>query len=123
MVKVFIVEDHPIMRQSYALVLKREPDITICGEAESAEEALLQIPISAPDIVLVDFSLPGMNGLEFVQKLQEEQPSLPTVVISGHREETFIEGVLAAGATRYIVKELAAQLLIDTIRQVVNQPL
>jgi DNA-binding NarL/FixJ family response regulator len=121
MYKVFIVEDHPIMRQSYALVLRREADIAICGEAESAEEALPQISAAAPDIVLIDFSLPGMNGLELVQQLQVEHPALPTIVISGHQEEIFIESILAAGATRYIVKERAAQLLIETIRQVIAQ--
>ncbi|MBX3011450.1 MAG: response regulator transcription factor [Caldilineaceae bacterium] len=120
MAKVFIVEDHPIMRQSYLLVLKRAPELIVCGEAQSAEEALIHIPIATPDIVLVDFSLPGMNGLELVQILQQEHPQLPTVVISGHHEETFIEGILAAGATGYIVKEQMAQQLIDTIRQILD---
>ena len=120
MYNVFIIEDHPVIRQGYALLFRRTDDIVICGEASSAEEALCQIPTCAPDIVLVDFSLPGMNGLEFVQRLQEEQPGLPTVVISGHQEEVFIENVLAAGATRYLVKEQAPQVLIETIRQVMR---
>ncbi|MCE7987829.1 MAG: DNA-binding response regulator [Caldilinea sp. CFX5] len=118
MVQVFIVEDHPIIRQSYALILQRETDITICGEADSGEAALLQIPHVAPDIVLVDFSLPGMNGLEFVQHLRKEHPTLATIVISGHKEETFIEEILAAGATDYIVKEQAPQSLLATIRRI-----
>jgi DNA-binding NarL/FixJ family response regulator len=121
MYRVFIVEDHPVIRQSYALVLRREEDIAICGEASSAEEALAMIPHCAPDVVLIDVSLPQMSGLELVQHLQQEQPGLPTVVISGHKESIFIEGVLAAGATRYIVKERAVQQLADTIRQLMNQ--
>lgn len=125
MVNVFIVEDHVVIRQGYALVLRREPDMCICGEADSGEAALVQLrmagPEVAPDIVLVDFSLPGMNGLEVVQHLGKERPGLPTIVISGHEDEGFIEGVLAAGATRYIVKERAAQLLVATIRQVIKQ--
>lgn len=120
MVQVFIVEDHPIIRQSYALILQREPDINICGEADSGEAALLQIPHTAPDIVLVDFSLPGMNGLEFVQHLHKEYPALATVVISGHKEETFIAEILAAGVTYYIVKEQAPQSLIPTIRRIMT---
>jgi DNA-binding NarL/FixJ family response regulator len=119
MVHVFIVEDHLMIRQGYVLILGREPDITICGEAGSAEEALDQIPQVAPDIVVIDFSLPGKNGLELVQQLQKEQPKLPTIVISGHNEITFITEVLAAGAKRYIVKDHAPQLLVETIRQVV----
>jgi DNA-binding NarL/FixJ family response regulator len=118
MYNIFIVEDHPVIRQGYALVLRRESDIAICGEAGSAEDALVQIPVSAPDLVLVDFSLPGMNGLELTQHLQKEHPGLPIVIISGHQETTFIEGILAAGAACYIVKERAPQLLVDTIRQV-----
>ncbi len=121
MYNIFIIEDHPIIRQGYALLLRRTEDMAICGEASSAEDALRQIPTCAPDIILVDFSLPGMNGLEFVQRLQEAQPGLPTVMISGHQEEVFIENVLAAGATRYLVKEHAAQSLIETIRQVMSR--
>lgn len=121
MVNVFIVEDHPVIRQSYALVLRRENDIVICGEASSAEDALTMIPHCAPDIILIDVSLPKMSGLELVQRLQEEQPGLPTVVISGHKESIFIEGVLAAGATRYIVKEQAVQQLVATIRQLMDK--
>lgn len=120
MVHVFIVEDHPVIRQGYALVLQREADINICGEADSGEAALLQLPHTAPDVVLVDFSLPGMNGLEFVQHLHKEYPTLATIVISGHKDETFIAEILAAGATYYIVKEQAPQSLIPTIRRIMN---
>jgi DNA-binding NarL/FixJ family response regulator len=120
MVHIFIVEDHPVIRQSYALILQREADINICGEADSGEGALLQIPHTAPDIVLVDFSLPGMNGLEFVQHLHKEYPALATIVISGHKDGTFIEEILAAGATHYIVKEQATQFLIPTIRRIMT---
>jgi DNA-binding NarL/FixJ family response regulator len=119
MVHVFIVEDHLMIRQGYVLILGREPDITICGEAGSAEEALDQIPRVAPDIVVIDFSLPGKNGLELVRQLQKEQPTLPTIMISGHNEITFITEVLAAGAKRYIVKDHAPQFLVSTIREVV----
>lgn len=121
MVNVFIVEDHAVIRQGYALVLRREPDISICGEADSGEAALLKIQSVGADVVLVDFSLPGMTGLEMIQHLQKERPELPTIVISGHEDEDFIEGILAAGATRYIVKERAAQLLVPTIRQVMKR--
>ena len=121
MVNVFIVEDHAVIRQGYALVLRREPDISICGEADSGEAALLKIQSVGADVVLVDFSLPGMTGLEMIQHLQKERPELPTIVISGHEDEELIEGILAAGATRYIVKERAAQLLVPTIRQVMKR--
>ena len=121
MVNVFIVEDHAVIRQGYALVLRREPDISICGEADSGEAALLKIQSVGADVVLVDFSLPGMTGLEMIQHLQKERPELPTIVISGHEDENFIEGILAAGATHYIVKERAAQLLVPTIRQVMKR--
>ena len=121
MVHVFIVEDHDMIRQGYVLILAREPDITICGEAASAEEALGQIPLVAPDIVVVDFSLPGMNGLDLVQRLQEDHPGLPTIVISGHNEDVFIQGILTAGATRYIVKDHAPRQLVETIRQIMAE--
>lgn len=120
MYNVFIIEDHPVIRQGYTLLLKRTEDLNICGEASSAEDGLAQIPTCAPDIVLVDFSLPGMNGLEFVRQLRAEQPELPAIVISGHKEEVFIESILAAGAASYIIKERAAQSLVETIRQILT---
>lgn len=120
MYKVFIVEDHVAIRQSYILLLTRMGDFQVCGEATSAEEALTKIPEATPDIVLIDFSLPGMSGLDLVQQLQRQSPELPTVVISGHNENVFAHSVVAAGAASYLVKEEAPARLVETIYQILQ---
>lgn len=121
MYKVFIVEDHVAIRQSYILLLTRMGDLQVCGEATSAEEALAKIAEAAPDIVLIDFSLPGMSGLDLVQLLQRQSPELPMIVISGHNENVFANSVVAAGAASYLVKEEAPARLVETIYQVLQQ--
>lgn len=120
MYKVFIVEDHVAIRQSYILLLTRMGNLQVCGEATSAEEALAKIPVAAPDIVLIDFSLPGMSGLDLVQQLQRKSPELPMIVISGHNENVFANSVVAAGAASYLVKEEAPARLVETIYQVLQ---
>lgn len=115
MSKIFIVEDHQLIRNGYIALIKRTRDLEVCGEAISAEDALLQIPPCAPDIVIVDVSLPGMSGVELVRQLKRVQPRLPTLVISGHEESIFVQGVLAAGAHGYIMKDQAPQMLIEAV--------
>lgn len=118
--KIFIVEDHAMIRRGYISLIKRKLDLEICGEATSAEDALNLIPASAPDLVLVDVSLPGMSGVDLVRRLKLTQPELPTLVISGHEETLFVEGVLAAGARGYIMKEQVPDVLIAAIYQVLS---
>lgn len=115
MSKIFIVEDHALIRSGYIALIKRTSDLEVCGQAVSAEEALIQIPLCTPDIVIVDVSLPGMSGVELVRQLKREQPQLPTLIISGHEESIFVQGVLAAGAQGYVMKDQAPQMLIEAV--------
>ncbi len=113
--KIFIVEDHAVIRRGYSSLIKRRPDLEVCGEAISGEDALDAIPDCGPDLVLIDVSLPGMSGVDLVRRLKVVQPNLATLVVSGHEESLFSEGVLAAGAKGYIMKEQAPDVLIDAI--------
>ncbi|CAN5656796.1 hypothetical protein BH10CHL1_BH10CHL1_47510 [soil metagenome] len=87
--KLFIVEDHPVIRSAYIRLLQRQTDFEVCGEAESGIQALDLIPTAAPDLVLVDISLPGMNGIELLNRLRADYPELMTLVISGHEESLY----------------------------------
>ena len=118
--KIFIVEDHAVIRRGYSSLIKRRPDLEVCGEAISGEDALEAIPACAPDLVLIDVSLPGMSGVDLVRRLKALQPDLATLVVSGHEEALFGEGVLAAGAKGYIMKEQAPDVLIDAIYMVLS---
>lgn len=104
MPRIFVVDDHAIMRQVLRDVLEREEGFTVCGEAASAEEALDEVDDAAPDLVLVDVSLPGMSGIELVETLRERHPEMPMAMLSGHGERTHVEQALRAGASGYILK-------------------
>lgn len=104
MKKVFVVEDHPTMRQMLATLVGRMPDLEMCGEAISAETALEELPDSSPDILLIDVSLPGMNGIELARRIRADQPDLPILIISGHDESVYAEEALQVGARGYTMK-------------------
>ena len=102
--KIFIVEDHAIMREMLSAFLSDLPDYEVCGAAEAAEEALGRLGEAAPDLVLVDVSLPGMSGIELVEAIQHRWPELRCLMLSGHGEKGYVERALAAGAQGYILK-------------------
>ena len=98
--KIYIVEDHPFMREMLRDYLACLPDLeaTVCGEANSGEAALEGLADVEADLVLVDVSLSGMSGIEFVEAAQERQTGLCCVMLSGHGEATYARQALAAGA-------------------------
>lgn len=116
--RIFIVDDHPMMRQGLAQLIGVETDLTVCGEAETAEQALDGIGTLMPDLVLADISLPGKNGLELIKDFQALQPNLPILVISMHDESLYAERVLRAGGRGYIMKQEGGKKLMLAIRQV-----
>ena len=115
--RIFVVEDHPIMRRAYAAMLALEPDLTLCGMAESAEEALETLTETACDLVVVDVALPGMDGIELTEALLKEYPDLLILVISGHDEAVLGARARRAGARGYLNKWGLQETLIGTIRK------
>jgi len=118
--RILIVDDHPMMRQGLAQLIGAEPDLSICGEAENAEQALSTVEGLKPDLVLADISLPGKNGLELIKDFQALRPGLPILVISMHDESLYAERVLRAGGRGYIMKQEGGKKLMQAIRQVLN---
>ncbi len=114
---IYIVEDHPIMQQTLHAHLRRFPDVTICGIADSAEEALIAIPEANAKLVIVDVSLPGMSGIELVGQLQQLQPDLCCLMLSGHQDMVYVKMALAAGACGYLEKGKPKELAV-AIKQV-----
>lgn len=119
MPKLFIVEDHPVMRQSLRAFVKRQADIEVCGDANTGEAALEQIAETQPDIVLIDVSLPGMSGLDLLEILRERHPTLLCVMLSGHGERSHVDHALMAGARGYILKGDTDDLAI-ALRKVIQ---
>lgn len=102
---VFIVDDHPAIRGVLARAIQRQPDLTVCGEAASVEEALARIPEAEPDLVLIDVSLKGsQTGLQLVAQLNAEQPALRMIVVSGQEKAIFAQESLRLGAQGYVTK-------------------
>ncbi len=117
-IKIFLVDDHPLVREWLSQLILREGDLVVCGEAEDAPEALRKIEEAKPDIVIADISLKNTHGLELVKDLQARLPALPVLVLSMHDESLYAERVLRAGAKGYITKQEATKRILGAIRQV-----
>ena len=116
-VRVLIVDDHPIVRLGIRQMIAAEPRLTICGEAESAAEAL-QLAKSRPDLVILDLSLGDGNGLELIRALRKTAPDTPVLVLSMHDEALYAERAIRAGARGYIMKQEAIEGLVGAIREI-----
>lgn len=118
--RIFLVDDHPIVRQGLCELITPEEDLTVCGEAEDAATALRQIEDTQPDLVMVDISLRDSNGIELIKDLKIRCPQVPVLVLSMHDESFYAERVLRAGARGYITKEEATEGVIAAIRKVLQ---
>jgi len=116
--RILIVDDHAIVRLGMRQLIAAEPDLSICSEAETAEEALDQARTQKPDLAIVDLSLGTTHGLELVRQFQAAHPDVPVLVLSMHDEALFAERALRAGARGYIMKKEAIEGLIHAVRQV-----
>ena len=119
--KILLVDDHPMMREGLRGVINRERDLVVCGEAENAHQAMNAVQKLAPDLALVDVTLPGKSGLELVKDLKAMHPRLVILAISMHDESLYAERMLRAGASGYITKQQPPEELIKAIRQVLDQ--
>ena len=92
--RVFIVDDHPIVREGLALLIDREPDLTVCGDAEEMHTALQLIEELKPDILIVDVSLSGPDGLDLLKNIRAKDAALPVLILSMHDESIYAERAL-----------------------------
>lgn len=118
--RIYIVDDHPLMRKGMAMTLDNELEIEVVGQSETAEEALQKIPELKPDLAVVDISLPGMNGIELIKHLLNHQPELKVLVISRHDEELYAERAIRAGARGYLMKLEAGDTLVTAVRRILS---
>jgi DNA-binding NarL/FixJ family response regulator len=117
---VFIVDDHPIVRQGLALLINREPDLAVCGDAEEAGSALRLIEELKPDLVVVDLSLNGPDGLDLLKTIRARDPNLPVLILSMMDELLYAERGLRAGANGYIMKQQATEQVLVAIRRILG---
>jgi DNA-binding NarL/FixJ family response regulator len=119
-IKVFIVDDHPIIRQGLTMLINREPDMTVCGDAEDAKSTMQAVAAAKPDILILDISLNGRDGLGLLKDLRTKIPDLPVLVLSMHDELLYAERALRAGAQGYIMKQEASGKVLAALRRILG---
>jgi len=118
--RVYLVDDHPIVRQGLIKLIEQEDGLEVCGEAGSVSEALPAIRELDPDVILVDISLEDSNGLELIKMIDDLGLQIPMLVLSMHDESLYAEHALRAGASGYVMKQAAANTLIQAIEKVMD---
>ena len=118
--KVLVVDDHPIVRQGLALLINRETDLIVCAEAEDARMAMQSISTAKPDILVVDISLNGPDGLDLLKDIRARHPELPVLILSMHDESIYAERALRAGAQGYIMKQEATEKVLVALRRILS---
>jgi DNA-binding NarL/FixJ family response regulator len=118
--RVFLIDDHPVLRDGLRRLLESESDLLVCGEAENAKKALERIPASSAEVAIVDISLPGMDGIELIKSLKARFPALRLLMLSMHDETLYAERALRAGAKGYVMKQSPTENLLLAIRRVLN---
>jgi DNA-binding NarL/FixJ family response regulator len=118
--KILLVDDHAVLREGLIAQINREPDLVVCGEAETARAAVEAVERLSPDLVLADITLPGRNGLELIRDLRALRAKLPVLVLSMHDASLFAERVLRAGGRGFVSKQQSGRQLLKAIRQVLS---
>ena len=117
-IRVMLVDDHAVVRMGFRLLLEGAPDLKVAAEANSGEEAVRSFAEVKPDVVVMDISMPGIGGLEAIDRILARESQARILVLSAHEDIMHARRVLKAGAMGYLTKRSAAEALIDAIRQV-----
>ena len=118
--RILIVDDHPLVRQGLTTLINQESDLTVCGEAENTPQARRAVEALKPDMAIVDLALDGQDGIELIRDIIRQHGKLPILVLSMHRESLYAERAIRAGASGYIMKQEATNLVIVAIRQILQ---
>jgi DNA-binding NarL/FixJ family response regulator len=118
--KVFVVDDHPVFREGLVRIINEEKDLHVCGEASDASETLKNIESADPDLIIIDISLEGMNGIDLTKSIKAKNPRARILILSMHEESLHAERALKAGAGGYIMKRESGKKLLTAIRRVLE---
>ena len=119
-IRVFIADDHAIVREGLKQILAESPDLIVAGEAENAADAIKLFRRSKCHVMLLDISLPDRNGIEVLKQVKKEKPEIAVLMLSMHREDQYAIRSLKAGAAGYMTKQSAPKELVTAIRQVAS---
>lgn len=116
--RILLLDDHPILRAGLRSLLSAQADFDVVAEADSAEAALPLVSEVRPDLILLDFSLPGMNGADAARRIKQDMPHARLLAVSAHDELAIVRSLLEAGADGYLLKRSACEQLVPAVRQV-----
>jgi len=118
MIKVLLADDHSIVREGLRRIVEESEDMEVIAEAADGREAIRQVLRKAPDVAVIDISMPDLDGLEVVNRLRTDCPELPIIILTMHEEEQYVVRAIEAGAMGYITKRSAPEQLVAAIRKV-----
>ncbi|MCL5098618.1 MAG: response regulator transcription factor [Candidatus Omnitrophica bacterium] len=114
--RILVADDHELVRQGVRIVLEKQPGWCVCGEAKTGREAVAMAIELKPDLVVLDFSMPELNGLEATRQICDALPQTEVLVLTMHKSEQLMEAVLAAGARGYVLKSDAGKTLVQAVQ-------
>jgi DNA-binding NarL/FixJ family response regulator len=118
--KIFIVDDHPLVREWLAHLVDQTPDLAVCGGAENASGALEEIARLNPDLAIIDLSLGGDSGIDLIRSISDKFPKVAMIVLSMHDERVYAERAIRAGARGYVMKRESSKKVVDAIHEVLS---
>jgi len=118
--KIFIVDDHPLVREWLANLIQQSQDLVVCGEAEDAQTALQAMARSGPDLAIIDLSLGNGSGIDLIRSVRSQFPNVAVIVLSMHDERVYAERSIRAGARGYIMKRESTKKIVDAIHHVLQ---
>jgi len=118
--RIFIVDDHPLVREMLSNLIRQTPDLMVCGEAEDSKAALQELARSGPDLAIVDLSLGNGSGIDLIRSIRSLFPEVAVIVLSMHDERVYAERSIRAGARGYIMKRESTKKIIEAIHQVLQ---
>ena len=118
--RVFIVDDHPLVREGLTNLINGQDDLIVCGEAKDSAQAINGIGKARPNVALIDISLENESGLELVKTLEDQFPQVALIILSMHDEALYAERALRAGAQGYVMKHETSKSVLASIRQVLE---
>lgn len=121
MIRVLVVDDHAILRDGIRSLLESQEDVIVVGEADNGKDAIEFVRQVQPDVVLMDISMPGMNGLETTHIIKEQFPKVKVIILTQHDSREYIAPALQAGAAGYVLKRSGRRELLNALRQVQEQ--
>ena len=117
-IRVFLLDDHEVVRRGLRELLETDPEVEVAGEAGTAEEALRRVPATSPDVAVLDVQLPDGNGVEVCREIRSHHPEVKCLILTSFSDDEALFNAIVAGASGYLLKQIKGQDLIDAVKRV-----